>query len=454
MISVNFTGIAPDTGSSPFYDYDNDVLYVGDDSGVLHKFSNVFGTVSPGTPPAEVLANNWPVTLTSGNAVNSPVFDNLSGMVIATDDGGIVYEVAAANAAVTSSGPVAATFSDGPVVDGTTQKIYAFAGEDNDGNAGVFQFDIAGLVQDAEAPVGASNGGRTMYAGDFDNAYYSTVPSPTGNLYTCGNPATNALIYQIPIANGVMSSTATPLPGPLMLFGAQCGPITEIFNPNGAAGPTDWIFASVQNDTVQEANCSQGGCLMNLNITPWQPGVAFPAGQHILDSNLNIELALTGGTSGGGPAPVWNPTAGGTTTGDGTVLWVNQGPAPTYTSWLPTNLYIIGSLILDSNGFIQQVTATTLTATSGGAQPTWIQAFGNVTPDNTGQVVWTNLGPAGSLAFSAPGGASGVVVDNFVPSGSLVGTSQIYFLTLAGDYCETSNASGGCAIQISQSGLQ
>jgi hypothetical protein len=46
-----------DTFSAPFYDYKNDALYVGDDSGYLHKFTPVFN----GTPAEVVTCESPPV---------------------------------------------------------------------------------------------------------------------------------------------------------------------------------------------------------------------------------------------------------------------------------------------------------------------------------------------------------------------------------------------------------
>jgi len=59
MIRVAFQGshANADTGSSPFYDYANDTIYVGDNSGFLHKFTGVFN----GTP-GEVTAI-WPAVV-------------------------------------------------------------------------------------------------------------------------------------------------------------------------------------------------------------------------------------------------------------------------------------------------------------------------------------------------------------------------------------------------------
>ena len=63
-----------DTTSSPFYDYSHDVIYVGDTSGFLHKFTTVF----TGTP-TEVVSTGpttiWPANLDSPyDQLNSPVY--------------------------------------------------------------------------------------------------------------------------------------------------------------------------------------------------------------------------------------------------------------------------------------------------------------------------------------------------------------------------------------------
>src|SRR5277367_1348734 len=44
MYTIEFNGGANDTYSSPFYDFTigSDTLYVGDDNGLLHKFTGVF----------------------------------------------------------------------------------------------------------------------------------------------------------------------------------------------------------------------------------------------------------------------------------------------------------------------------------------------------------------------------------------------------------------------------
>jgi len=64
----------------------------------------------------------------------------------------------------------------------------------------------------------------------------------------------------------------------------------------------------------------------------------------------------------------------------------------------------------------------------------------------------TAITPAKTTAAtaSAPGGASGVVLDN---TATLAGASQVYFSTLANGTCVTSTGTGGCSVQASQSAL-
>ena len=70
----------------------------------------------------------------------------------------------------------------------------------------------------------------------------------------------------------------------------------------------------------------------------------------------------------------------------------------------------------------------------------------------SGAALTTGKTTVGHVAVA--GGASGVVVDNTVGSGTLAGASQIYFTPLADQSCTTSGGIGGCAIQASQAAIQ
>src|SRR5665213_2817322 len=92
--TVNTDPALADNKSSPFYDYAQDALYVGDSSGFLHKFTGVF----LGTPTEVVSASPsavavWPVNLTGGyGLLNSPILVGPPyNEVLVTDNSGLIY---------------------------------------------------------------------------------------------------------------------------------------------------------------------------------------------------------------------------------------------------------------------------------------------------------------------------------------------------------------------------
>jgi hypothetical protein len=482
MTTLPFSGLANDTNSSPFYDYSNDALYVGDNSGALHKFHPVFG---PGTP-AEV-GSPWPVVLGSGaNKLDSPVLDSVTGRVFVGtlfngSSGAQLFAVdSSAGTIVGTSSPlgVGNGILDGPVVDSSAGKVYVFVGSDNStasstcfqgGHpcAAVYQFATSfssGLGIEAKVSTGGNGTGTfTMYLGAFDNAYY-TSPNSTGTLYVCGNIRGIGAPFRIPVNAGVMSTASlggfsfgsVAAPGSL-----PCGPLTEIFNSNqnsgaNSGGPagTDKVFLSTVGPGTTNPcfNNGTGGCILDLPITAWRPGTIYSLGQEILDTNLNIQVVTAGGTSGS-TQPTWpSPGAGGSIfTLDGGVQWVvKEGLGITGTlSWTANTGEPQGLFILDPNGNIEVVTSNS--GTTGLVQPVWPMTIGVQTMDGT--VHWVNAGPVDNFFLPVGEGTSGIILDNIVPTGTLAGGSQVYFTPLSLGF-STCGATNGCAVQASQAGLK
>ncbi len=74
--------LAGGSTTGPFVDYAHDVAYVTTNgtASVVHKFSGVFnGTL------AEVTTGGWPATIPANPGVSTPVYDNVSRHVFATD---------------------------------------------------------------------------------------------------------------------------------------------------------------------------------------------------------------------------------------------------------------------------------------------------------------------------------------------------------------------------------
>lgn len=457
------TQLDADTNSSVFYDYSDDTAYVGDASGYLHQFNPVFGGV-----PAEVLTAGWPVLLnpTTPTALTSAVYDYNSGRVFVADVGGYAYRVGPNTAFVTaSSGPLdyssaegGAGIVQGPIVDATAEVVYVFASSDGSGgcSGGADCTAVYELLVDfpqndtgSEAIVGSSTLSGTapnpLYIGTFDSTYENST-SGSGNMYVCGNTGGPPILYQIHLSAGAFGAVDA---GPVISTSSStpCSPVTDIANPNAAAAPTEWIFASTENGGAA-SGCSSGGCIFNFVDTPWLASTAYTVGQEILDTHFQIQVVTKAGTSGAS-APGWQTIAGKTTT-DGTVTWIDQGLQSAFTpaAWLKNHLYSKGSKILDGNNNIQLVTKA---GTSGATAPSFNATAGLTTSD--GSVTWTNVGAIATASLAVDGGTSGIIIDNTVGSGTLAGASQVYFSTLGSETCGTSGT-GGCAVQASQAGLQ
>lgn len=171
MTTLTLNGSPNDTYSSPFVAYNSGVgtstLYVGDDAGVLHKFTNIFA--SSGTP-AEATTGGWPVTANTSThaSLASPVYDAVSAKVFVGDyllGSSSPCEPSSTSSnnpcgylySVNSSGTVIKSAQldynngilDAPIVNSTTGEVYVFAGDDGSSNctgstpcAAVYQFPV------------------------------------------------------------------------------------------------------------------------------------------------------------------------------------------------------------------------------------------------------------------------------------------------------------------------
>jgi hypothetical protein len=326
MTRLTFNGSANDTNSPPFYDYADDIMYVGDNSGKLHKFTGVFlGT------PAEVTVT-WPIAV-SPNVLTAPVYDAGTEHIFVGDSGGFLYSYTTAGAAVMKSSQLAPTGSkgivDAPVVDSSAGFVYVFVGDDESTNTagtyncdnatgcnGVFQFATAnsaigtGVCSPTSATAwSGSNCGKesvfgvgatsiVIYAGSFDQIYYAGSGT-TGNLWTCaandssGTPRPKLMQVAMSafVPSGDVVGTAANVINPLTsAAGGACSPVTEVF---GSGGTTDdYIFLSVTaNGNVGDGGSCTGACLYNFLVSTNGTSTTVPTA-------ATAGLATTGGSSG------------------------------------------------------------------------------------------------------------------------------------------------------------
>jgi hypothetical protein len=497
MTSIAFSGGPNDTTSSPFYDYSTDSLYVGDNSGKLHKFNPVF----KGTP-AEVTASGWPLTVnTHTEPLSSPVYDGTTACVFVGDtitqpasptastNGGYLYSVNSGNSGTVCTSSTASKhgtsgqldeyfgIQDAPLVDSTAGKVYVFAGYDTGGNNGVFQFATNFTSgSGTEKTVDTGGDGQTTYQldGTFDNTYYtsSTPSSPSGYIYMCGtlDPAT---LYQIPISSNTMGNPATGpsigTSGTTSYYG-RCSPITEFFNsyevtangnldivgyPTGT-GAGSWVGLTVQvGTTTYTFETSLTAVNQVLLVTSGTPA------QKQDRTAMNLEAAIDGNsaqcyTGAGclytGQAANTSVNVSATTLSTAEVLLYANTPGTV------GDFTISSSNIADitasnaqngQNGhdyIFMSVFAGDIGTCTTGSYNGCVLSFDVTTPSNFS----TSLSAGGTLNLSAPSllvPTSGLVIDNGVNTPA--GSSQIYFETL--DTAGTSPCTGICAVQASQS---
>jgi hypothetical protein len=302
---IAFNGSFQDTNSPPFYNYNTDTLYVGDDSSRLHKFTGVFN----GTP-AEV-TTGWPIQINGTAKLTGAVYDSVSGNIYVGDNTGrlsFVREVGSTVGSCASGSPpclgsvnlaigTAGAVVDAPVVDGSTGRVIAVNGTETSLNGIVVQASTA-LTGAVSFNIGGTSAGTgAMYSGAFDNTYINSAPpSISGHMYLCGNDnahGSRPALYQLSFnGSGVLTGVGTALVN-LVSAGSgggsqSCSPVTEVYNPNVSGGAKDWIFfatadhANTVNPIPAGSTCRTDalGCLISIDVTgnpTWPPTVVTNA---------------------------------------------------------------------------------------------------------------------------------------------------------------------------------
>jgi hypothetical protein len=318
------------TRSSPFVDYKNDIAYLGDDNGNLHKFTNVFGIF--GGAPAEVtISGYWPSCTGSyssscGSApvLSSPVVDGCSnstsnsscpggvygsGLVVIGGSTGTLFGDPTSYGGyagiagfggynfTTKTVTVDSSILDAPILDGTQEKVFVAGNAGTGSNSSSVVLTQIGLSTTAStstgstpfvsgstvtAPMGAT--GADTFDGTFDNVYFTST-SGTGYMYFCGDlsGAATPTLLRVGITNGTMSSTPDTSSFQLVATGNtgtsyDCTPLTEFFNTTSGI---DYLFLGVKNNGAPLGCSVSSACVMSFSLptTYTTPGssVAFPA---------------------------------------------------------------------------------------------------------------------------------------------------------------------------------
>jgi hypothetical protein len=299
-IAIPISGGVSVTLSSPFVDYANDTAYVGDDSGNLHKFTAVFR----GSPAETVLASQWPAIVISDVTLSPVVYDSASQNIFVGGSNGNLYCIRSSDGSFCGSTVVGAGANGGiiagPIVDSTTERVFATANDFLNG-AVLVQVDTS-MGSRVEVTMGQPSHNR--YNGAFDNAYFTDVG--TGHMYFCGNATTSAIptLWRVGFNNsGQMNPTNDgnnrPLASQAGGLGADaCTPLTEIFNPSIGSDGLDLLFVGMAAHGA--GNCGGSPCIMSFDITS-----GFPAGQKstfTTTGNAGFGGIIVDDVSGGEPA--------------------------------------------------------------------------------------------------------------------------------------------------------
>jgi hypothetical protein len=286
-VAIIMSGGVMVTRSSPFVDYSGDIAYVGDDSGVLHKFTGVF----TGTP-VEVTTSPWPFAVAPGAILTGPVFDSgaSQSIFVGGSDANLYCVTSAGAACDTPSITVGSgAILDAPIVDSTEETVFATS---NSGANAILTQATTGF--DIQINLRLGDHGTDLYNGAFDNAYFTNVG--TGHMYFCGNLAGAATpeLYQVPFSSsGLFSPPATAV---FQLVqsgnagtGVDCTPLTEAFNSSQGK---DYLFLGVKNHgfTSGTPNCASLTCVMSFSLPTASP-FTFPTA-------ANSTLTTTLGTNG------------------------------------------------------------------------------------------------------------------------------------------------------------
>jgi hypothetical protein len=233
------------TTSSPWIDYSDDVVFVADDGGILYKITGVF----KGTPTL-VKSAPWPITVSSGYRLSSPVFDRSRGLLMVGGRNGNLYEINASTGAVSviivgSHGGKGAGVVVPPIVDVTNGTTFAVSG--NDGTSAVLvQADTVTLTELARARIGVGGTSGTViniYQPALSNNYY-TSPS-SGAIYVCGTGTgtdTSPWAYSFGFTGRTMLTSAVSKNQLVTSTTATCTSWNEFFNANVGPSGTDFFF--------------------------------------------------------------------------------------------------------------------------------------------------------------------------------------------------------------------
>jgi hypothetical protein len=398
--------------SSPVYDHVTDRVFVGDSAGFLYRLE----------PDDGIFVTSPQVDFGTG-LVEAPLVDSFDGLVyvFSSSDGTTNCTGGAACAAVFQfvsrfdppANPPAEVIVGNSVVNGsgkTPNPMYLGA------------FDYIYIRSE-----GPPTGNLYVCGNTGANPILYQIPVTNGTVPAAGN------------------AIALLAPGTSK---AACSPVSDVRNPSAPGGTHEFVFVSAQLNGRPAACNDTTGCVMNFLDTPWIGDTGWPVGQQILSSKLNIETVVTAGTSAGTPPTWPTQAGNTVTDGTVVWMDQGRLTAVTPPARAASHAYNLHQRVLDSNNNIEIVTTAGTSGTgtpdwmlfAGQTTPdgtvTWTNASTNpvaalaVTGGTTGIIIdnTENVGSQiyfGTLANQATGsGVAGGALSCAVGAACAVQASQ------------------------------
>lgn len=348
--------------SSPVYDFASGNVFIADSLGFLYRVTDT-------TPP--VVTASAPLDFSGLALVASPVVDSTAGKVY-------VFAASDGSASCAGGAPCSA--------------VYQFNVNFLAGTSGT-HVAVGNSVALPATP-------NPLFDGGFDSNYQNSV-NATGNLYVCGNTGGPPTLYQIPINAGAMGTTAVAGPvlsnattgcSPVMDVSnpSAAGGTKEwmfasvqnggLGNQCGAGG---CVMNYVSTPWLPSHAYALGQQVLDINFNV-----------------QTCRLAGTSRTAAQGH-PNWTATVGGSTTDAGVRWINQGPQAAAHGAWQASHAYAAGVAIIDSNGNIQVVTTAGTSRTAAQGHPAWSTTINTVTADasvrwrNAGLPATASLAAAG-----------------------------------------------------------
>jgi hypothetical protein len=303
--------------TSAVFDNVSKQVFVGDATGFLYRIDSTTGTVT----------KSGQVDFGTG-LVETPVLDESNELVyvFSSSDGTTNCTGLVACAAVFQ---FSATFTAGSTGSKVTVGNSVAAGPPPPNPMYIGGFDST-YLKSATPPTG------NMYVCGNTGGNPSLYQIPiTAGAFPAGGAAN--LITQLTLAST-----------------AACSPVGDILNEDLPGGTAERVFVSPQNKGLPTA-CSGKGCLISLLVTPWRPLIHWGLGQQILSPKLDIETVIVAGNAGAtAPAWTTTP-GDEVPDGHVTWLDQGHLTAVAAAAWQASQAYALGQRVIDTNNNIEIV---------------------------------------------------------------------------------------------------